>query len=194
MSVQEVLADYLVNNAANGNVMMNEQFNDKYSDYNSTTIFHKKGNLNLSRIFFVVSDNTASASELLINNLRPYMDVKLVGPSKTYGKPVGFFPIPVADWYVFPVSFRSTNKNGSGNYFDGFALDSEVPDGLDKDWGDKQEAALASILKYLGTGSFSLASEIPASVAGGYKISQVMGSNTKLSERAFKGAIETRKF
>ena len=64
------------------------------------------------------------------------MDVQMVGPSKTYGKPVGFFPVPVGDWYIFPVSFRSTNKNGQGNYFNGMDLNNQIADGLDKDWGD----------------------------------------------------------
>ncbi|MGE5449488.1 MAG: S41 family peptidase, partial [Bacteroidales bacterium] len=35
--------------------------------------------LNLQKIYFIVSDNTASASELLINGLRAYMDVKVIG-------------------------------------------------------------------------------------------------------------------
>ena len=103
VSVQQKLANYLVSIAANGNVMMNQEYNDKYTQYNETTEFGKIGSLNLSRIFFIVSDNTASASELLINNMKPWMDVKFVGPEASYGKPVGYFPIPVGDWYIFPV-------------------------------------------------------------------------------------------
>ncbi len=89
VTVQTKLANYLVNASANGALMMKQQYNDKYPQYNQTTNFKKLGALNLNRVFFIVSNNTASASELLINNLKPYMDVKLIGPSKTYGKPVG---------------------------------------------------------------------------------------------------------
>jgi carboxyl-terminal processing protease len=110
VNLQERLANYLINSTYSGQVMMTEKFNDKYSNYNSTTRFSKLGSVNVSRIFFIVSSNTASASELLINNLKPFMDVRLVGPSNTHGKPVGFFPIPVGEWYIFPVSFRTVNK------------------------------------------------------------------------------------
>lgn len=188
VNVQKKLADYLVNASANGQVMMKQQFNDKYTQYNETTNFQKKGSVNLSRVFFIVSSSTASASELVINNLKPYMDVVLVGSSKTYGKPVGFFPIPVGEWYIFPVSFRSTNKSGEGNYFDGFALNNQVADGLDKDWGDTDESAFASVLQYISTGAFrTRGTELYRENA------QVSAGNKVLDASFFKGAIETRR-
>ncbi len=110
------------------------------------------------------------------------MNVKLVGPEATYGKPVGFFPIAVGEWYIFPVSFRSTNGQNQGNYFDGIAVDQQVKDGLDKDWGDRQEAALASVLSYIGTGNFTdggLNSVVEPLDAG---------RNKKLNKN-FKGAV-----
>ena len=193
VTVQSKLANYLVPSPGNGTLMMKQGFNNNNKQYNNSTFFSKAGSLNLSRIFFIVSNNTASASELLINNLKPYLDVKLVGPSNTYGKPVGYFPIPVDDWYIFPVSFRTTNKNGQGNYFDGIPLDKQVGDGLNKDWGDKNEAALESVLKYLDSGSFSVAGEVPGIAARTYKNAEVAESNSKL-DRSFKGAVDTRRF
>jgi hypothetical protein len=161
VSVQQKLANYLVPSAGNGDVMMKQEFNNKYSIYNETYEFNKIGNLNLNRIFFIVSDNTASASELLINNLEPFMEVKIVGPSATYGKPVGYFNIPVGDWYVFPVSFRSTNKLGQGNYFNGIQTDKQTADGLDKDFGDLDEASLNAIGRYINSGTFGYVGERP---------------------------------
>jgi carboxyl-terminal processing protease len=187
VSVQRKLADYLVNSSANGQVMMKEQFNDRYSQFNETAYFQKRGTVNLSRVFFIVSSNTASASELLINNLKPYMNVMLVGPSKTYGKPVGFFPIPVGDWYIFPVSFRSTNKNGEGNYFDGLALNNQVADGLDKDWGDVTESAFASVVRFVGTGAFRTATTAP------YVENTKVTSGNKVLDNTFKGMIDTKR-
>ncbi|RYY09611.1 MAG: hypothetical protein EOO04_38135, partial [Chitinophagaceae bacterium] len=154
VSMQEKLANYLVKPSASGQLMMKEVFNKNYTKWNETINFSKLGSLSPARLFFIVSDNTASASELLINNLKPYVDVKLVGPKPTYGKPVGYFPIGVGDWYIFPVSFRSTNKDGQGNYFDGIALDSRSADGVDKDWGNVQEASLANVLAYISSGNF----------------------------------------
>lgn len=186
VSVQQKLADYLAPSSANGQLMMKEQFNDKYTQYNSTDYFKKLGSLNLSRIYFIVSHNTASASELLINNLKPFVNVQLVGPSKTYGKPVGFFPIPVGDWYIFPVSFRSTNNQGQGNYFNGMDLNSQVADGLDKDWGDINETCLKSALSNITTGSYRVASTSGETV-------RMQSVNDVLSAPEFKGAVETRK-
>lgn len=155
VSVQQKLANYLVNSSANGGVMMKQEYNAGNSSQNETTYFKKAGALNLSRIYFIVGSSTASASELLINNLKPYMDVRLIGPTHTHGKPVGFFPVPVGEWYVFPVSFRSVNKNNEGNYFNGLDVNSQVADGLDKDWGDITESNLASAIRNITTGKYT---------------------------------------
>lgn len=189
VSVQEKLADYVAPASANGGVMFKYQFNDIHSAWNETTTFKKLGSLNLARVFFIVSSSTASASELIINNLKPYMDVKLVGPSNTHGKPVGFFNTAVGDWYIFPVSFRTINSLGVGNYFNGFTPDAIVGDGLDKDWGDVTESDFASTIKYITTGGFRLA---------GTDIyqpqQQVISANRLLDAPSFKGSISTRKF
>lgn len=186
VTVQERLANYLINSAFNGQVMMNERFNEENSRYNSTTRFRKLGSVNVTQLYFIVSSSTASASELLINNLRSFMDVRLVGPSTTHGKPVGFFPIPVGEWYIFPVSFRTTNRDGEGSYFDGLQLTNRAGDGIDRDWGDRNESALASILNSFTTGSFR--------TTGGVVVADpvIEAINSKFSGRAFKGTIDTR--
>ena len=188
VSVQEKLANYLINSSANNNLMMKQQYNDKNSGYNNSTYFKKLGSLNLNRIFFIVTNGTASASELLINNLKPYMDVKLVGPTNTHGKPVGFFPVPVGDWYIFPVSFKTTNKNGEGSYFSGLPVDSKVNDGLNKDFGDVTESCLASAVKYITGSAFRTQGETYQEI-----LPQVRISNSQLDEPSFKGTIETRR-
>jgi carboxyl-terminal processing protease len=184
VTVQQKLANYLINSSNTGQVMMSEQFNDKNTRYNNTARFSKLGSVNVSRVSFIVSSNTASASELLINNLKPYMDVRLVGPSKTHGKPVGFFPVPVGDWYIFPVSFRSLNKNNEGNYFNGLQVNNVVADGLDKDWGDKNESALGFILNGITNGTYRTGSDVIDP--------NIEATNDKLSGHQFKGTIDTR--
>lgn len=154
VSLWEELANYLVPSSANNKVMYTESFNARYADWDTSVFFIKKGNLNPQKIVFIISQNTASASEGLINSMTPHMDVKLVGPSASNGKPVGYFPIPVGTWYVLPVSFRTVNSANQGSFFDGFIPESQVPDGLDKPWGDLTEDCLASAMKYLTTGSF----------------------------------------
>lgn len=191
VSVQNLLADYLVPAAGNNDVMLTEEFNDKYASYDATANFSKKGNINLNRLFFIVSQNTASASELLINSLKPYMDVQLIGPTHTHGKPVGFFPIPIYDWYIFPVSFRTVNKNGEGNYFNGLSLNYQVMDGLDKEWGDTGESCLGSVLHFIGSGSYARAAVSARERAG--LTDEVLSSNARLGQPKFKGMIASPK-
>jgi carboxyl-terminal processing protease len=187
VSMQNLLANYLVPTTGNQEVMLTEEFNDKYIAYNTTERFEKKGNLNLNRLFFIVSQNTASASELLINSLMPYMDVQLIGPTHTHGKPVGFYPIAVFDWYIFPVSFRTVNKNGQGNYFNGLTLDHQVVDGLDKDWGDNDEACLSAVLHFISSGSYARMAVTPQQRLG--LSEEVLFNNARLGGNRFKGML-----
>ncbi|CAN5509710.1 S41 family peptidase [soil metagenome] len=190
VDLQEKLADYLVNNAADGGVMMKQMYNDSNKQNDHTTYFKKTGSLNLNRIYFIVGGSTASASELLINNLKPYMDVRLVGATHTHGKPVGFFPIPVGDWYIFPVSFRSVNKNSEGNYFDGLPVTSQVPDGLDKDWGDVTESSLASVIRNITTGRYSSTTLTGERIAG----PEVVAGNALLDAPFLKITVGKKRF
>lgn len=169
---QDTLSDLIAPLAANNQKMYTYEFNQQLQQGNypllkkkpgfdnvsfapaiNTVNYKKAGNLNLSRVFFIVTSSTASASELTINNLRPYMDVKLIGDT-TYGKPVGFFPIDIFDFDIYPISFRTINSAGNADYYAGFAPDKLATDGVDKDWGDPNEPCLAEALKYITTGSF----------------------------------------
>ena len=127
--------------------------NESFTEANNTKNFEITGGLSLSRVFFIVTGGTASASELLINNLKPYMDVKLIGDT-TYGKPVGFFPVDIYNYSIYPISFKTVNSAGNADYYSGFAPDKLSPDGVSKNWGDVTEPSLASALTYISTGSF----------------------------------------
>lgn len=77
--------------------------------------------LNLSRVFVITSRNTASASEIVINNLRPYMQVLQIGAT-TLGKDMAGFPIQDESvpqkysWIIHPVIYKVYNANGVGDY------------------------------------------------------------------------------
>lgn len=178
VDLQTKLANYLVQSSANGQIMMKQVYNAQNTSNNSTTRFQKAGNLQLDDIYFLVGRGTASASELLINNLKPYTNVKLVG-SNTHGKPVGYFPIQIGDWYVFPVSFKTTNSANEGSYFNGFAVNAQVADGLDKNWGDVNENMLASAINNITNGNYLRAPVYvePTNIANG---------NRKLEEPLLK--------
>ena len=85
------------------------------------------GDLNLKRLYCLVSSNTASASELLINSLRGIdVNVVLIG-DQTTGKNVGMEPkdiIVEKDTYeVVPITFQTYNAKGFGEYENGFQPD-----------------------------------------------------------------------
>lgn len=189
VSLWEEMANYLVPSASNGQVMYRQSFNQRYADLLDTTVnFSKKGALNLEKLIFIISQNTASASEGLINCLKPHISVNIVGPSASNGKPVGYFPLSALDWYVFPVSFRTVNSNNQGSYFNGFIPESEVPDGLDKGWGDLTEDCLASAMKYLTTGSFR-----PLGIEANRMTTDFLESYKRLPSKKWKIMVEDRR-
>ncbi|PWS28539.1 hypothetical protein DHW03_01395 [Pedobacter yonginense] len=154
--------------------------------------FKKRGALNISRVYFIVTGSTASASELVINNLKPVMDVKLIG-RKTYGKPVGFFAIRINKSDLYIPQFQTKNSVNFGDYFDGMTVDKDLVDDLTKDFGDPSESLLAQALYYTANGSFT-------SYLKDNSISSTSAANRAVIDRAngqldheFKGMVESRK-
>jgi carboxyl-terminal processing protease len=104
------------------------------------------------RLLVIASGSTASASELVINGLRPFMNVVLVGDT-TYGKPYGFVPRDSCGITYQAVQFETINSLGVGGYTAGFTPDCAVADDLDHQLGDPQEARIATALNYIATGN-----------------------------------------
>ncbi|MBX9783218.1 MAG: hypothetical protein K2X48_07990 [Chitinophagaceae bacterium] len=187
VSLSQYLVNYLTPSSGNGQVMFSYSFNDKYTRFNSTATIQKKGNMNLSRVFFIISKQSASASEMTINSMKPFLDVKLVGPANSHGKPVGFYPIPAGNWYIFPVSFRTINKNNEANYFNGFTPDYISADGLDKNWGDVNEDCLSRTIRFITTGNWSRMAPIDQTLLN--EQLRVVNTNIILDAPQFKGMV-----
>ncbi len=131
-------------------------FDIDYSVAANTEKFKKSGSLNVSRIYFLVTKGTASASELLINTLSPVMDVKLIG-KRSYGKPVGFYGITIdKNKELYTPMFQTKNQKNEGDYFDGLPVNKDLNDDVTKDFGDPTEAYLAAALGYAQTGAFAI--------------------------------------
>jgi carboxyl-terminal processing protease len=155
VSTQEYLANLIAPTKVGSSAPMYSLFhNAKLASWNKIVNFSKSNGLNLSRVFFITTSGSASASELLINNLKPYMDVKVIG-KPTHGKPVGMYGFTVMDYVLAPIAFRTVNAQNVGDYYSGLPVDASVNDGLDKNWGDPQELCLAAAIKYIQVGSFS---------------------------------------
>lgn len=182
---------------ANGNRQLVSYFDISYKPTaaaGNLELFAKRGALNgLTRVYFLVTASTASASELVINNLKPIMDVKLIG-RKTYGKPVGFFAIHIDKSDLYIPQFQTKNSANYGDYFDGMTVDVDVADDLTRDFGDPSETLLSQALNYSLTGSFK-----------SYLKENSLSSTTALPKSAsdktveslnheFKGMVETKTF
>lgn len=117
-----------------------------YSETANTFYFDKKGTLdNIESIYYVVSGQTASAAELLINNLSPHVPSKLIGRT-TYGKPVGYFAIDVGDYSIYLSSFLAYNSVGKGEYYSGIPADMAAIDDVTADFGSFDDPALVSVI------------------------------------------------
>ena len=161
LSIAEFLAGLLGGQTTAGQVFVTNQFNEQNAVRNESRLFRNPDNgLDLARIVFITTPATASASEILINGLAPFVEVSVVG-DRTFGKPVGQLGFAFCEKVLRPASFQTVNASGEGDFFDGIAPDCPADDDLTRQLGDPQEASLAEALHLLETGSCSA----PAPVA-----------------------------
>ncbi|HWI16873.1 MAG TPA: S41 family peptidase [Vicinamibacterales bacterium] len=148
------LASLIGGSRTNGQVMLNYVHNDKVGpQLNKTTRFtNPDGALNLQRLVVITTRGSASASELVINSLRPYMPVTVIGDA-TYGKPVGQYGLRFCDKILYPVAFSIKNANLEGDFFDGIPVDCVAGDDYTRQLGDTNEASFAEALRFIRTGS-----------------------------------------
>jgi carboxyl-terminal processing protease len=211
------LCNYLVPAAKNNTLMFTETYNANlqagnhpflsgrftveqgfFSKAKNTYNFSKVGNLELKRVIFLVTDRTASASELVINNLKPVLPlgVKLIGTT-TYGKPVGFFGIPIDGYDIYLSEFESQNAEGKADFYQGmipggnFDGAEVLNDDVTRDFGDPQEGMLKVALNYIDKGTYTVAS-VGTRSTGGAEKQNLDKINRKLdSNPEFTGAVHT---
>ncbi len=197
VATAEYLSNLIVPAAKTNTVMYTEYFNDKlqndkypllakkyritagdFKPANNQAKFAKAGSLNISRVFFIVTGSTASASELTINNLIPEMNVQLIGTT-SYGKPVGFFAIPIGAYQLYTPEFETKNSANQGGYYAGMTPGSatypgvQASDDVTHDFGDVNEALLARAINYTTKGTYSIPNLAVQSIgAGGNKLSE----------------------
>jgi hypothetical protein len=109
-----------------------------------------------TRIAFIGTTGSASASELIINAFIPYYHNRaaLIG-TNTYGKPVGQIALDQAscDDRLRVVAFKTENAARQGDYYDGLASTVEAsckaPDDIARQLGDPQEGSTRAALDFL---------------------------------------------
>ena len=107
--------------------------------------------LNLERVVFLVTQNSASASEMVISSLKPYLgeeNVVTIG-SYTHGKPVGMAGYIDGSNYYFLINFYIRNNDGISTSFYGIPPTCSAKDDLTHPRGDIEEDMLSTALYYL---------------------------------------------
>ena len=139
----------LIDADAAGQPLIIETYNQRHPELNrERPMYETEEGVNASHVVFLTTGRTASASEQVINGLRPYLDVDIVG-LRTLGKPVGADSWNHCEYSISPITFHSLNADGVGDYFNGIEPACEVQDDLLHELGDPEEAQLAAALRIL---------------------------------------------
>jgi C-terminal processing protease CtpA/Prc len=157
-----------------GQLFAKQQWNAKAQSYyesNSPSSLENRfvGNLNslnLNKVYVLTTSATASASELVINCLKPYITVVQIGTTTT-GKNVGSITLydsptfakqnvnPRHKYAMQPIVLKIVDKNGFGDYTSGIAPTTPLPEIMDDlgILGNPSEPLLnAAINQIIGSG------------------------------------------
>jgi carboxyl-terminal processing protease len=157
LNVLENMASYIAGttkfNTPFLKLMCNDQHTAENETFNFTTVPYP---MNLTKIITICTRMTASASEDLINGLKPHLDKVICLGDTTNGKPVGMIGVAYKTDYMFwPIAFSVVNSADGGDFYDGIAPEKYVPDDFTHDWSDRNETCLKEAIYYLEHGSVS---------------------------------------
>lgn len=185
VSVAETMGD-LMGAGRTGQVFSRTVLRPSKASENQTRTFRTEANaIAPTRIAFITTEASASASELVANAMIPYVgsNLALVG-GNTSGKPVGQFGFDLAacDLRVRAVTFQTLNANNQGDYFNGlapvFPNTCRAGDDISRPLGDPAEASIATALDFLAGRSCT-----PITAAGSSNIA----AGTDAAQRARAG-------
>jgi C-terminal processing protease CtpA/Prc len=175
VSTAELLSSMIVPAAENGQIFIREKYNAALAQYNFDLTFTvEANNLDLDRVYILTTEGTASASEMVIYGLAPYMDVVQIG-TETHGK--YYASITWTDnnedptkrthnWAIQPIVIKSENVDNSIDYQKGLSPDYELTDNrYNADLGDEAEHFLAAAIEHITTGSINTSALKSASIA-----------------------------
>ena len=158
----------------------NDKQKQKSTTYQLLSSEVKGTNLDLSRLYVIVSMNSASSSEVVINSLIPYMgreNITLIG-EQTEGKNVGMRVFGIGESYGFllsPLTFRIYNKDHKADFADGFTPDIPIIElSLGNElypFGSEKDPLLAAALKRITGQDTETKGASPSQAASSRKIS-----------------------
>ena len=140
------------------NSLLTPELQKQYgSDFFNDYFAAKPNNIGsqLSRLYVITTRSTASASELIINGLRPFMTVNTIGGT-TVGKNVGSIALTDTKnkanrWGMLPIVLKIFNKNNESDYTNGFApvVSVNEPYGGLVPLGDLRDPMLATAINHM---------------------------------------------
>ena len=157
VSTANLIGDLLGANRSTNDVFSNTVFRPEKSSQNSSRRFSPQSeSVAPVKIAFITSQGTASASELVINSMIPYLgtNMAMIG-GNTLGKPVGQIGIDRAacDDRIRVVAFSTRNAANGGDYFNGLAPfvsnTCQAGDDLSRTLGDPAEASTRQAVDFL---------------------------------------------
>ena len=192
VSTANLLANHLGGFANDGQIFSNTEFNaDRAAANNSIDYFANRANaIDINRLIVVASrDRTASASELVINGLDPFVNggVYIVGDN-TFGKPVGQVGLEFCDKILRPTSFKKSNAAGYGDYFDGLPVDCPAADDLSVATGADNDPNIVAALSFVNGAGCPVVAVPDGLQKSGLSADVVLPEHDGRPEREFAGA------
>lgn len=127
-------------------LLIEYQHNDKYTALNYERRFEPQSiQLDLKRLVVLTTGSTASASEIVINSLRPYIDVVIVGDT-TAGKPYISIGREFCGKRINAMTAQGVNASGD-NVFNGLSADCLGTDDLTRDFGVETGGPIEGMVK-----------------------------------------------
>ena len=154
VDVASTLLDNLSNQYA-GQRQVYLDWNVNYQSQNSNYYFSddvESNDLNMQRVIFLVTENSASASELVISALKPYLGddhMYVTIGTKTHGKPVGMNGRTYGSNYYFLINFEVKNNAGYTSSLDGIPATCPAEDDFSHPRGNPEETMLKTAIYYI---------------------------------------------
>ena len=151
ISVAEQLGSQIAGTLVEDTSFTRFAYNDKYSELNSEVSFKARDNtLGLDRLYILTSPDTCSASEMVINSLKPFIEVVTIGDT-TCGKPYGTISRNYCGKSINALQVEFLNAANVGGYYKGIPADCPIAQDLTQSLGQGSENLLSAALYHLDT-------------------------------------------
>lgn len=153
ISTANHFASQVVGAVQAGKVFATLNYNAAHQAANRSFVMSDASGPAFARVVILTGLRTCSASELLVNGLRPYAQQVVTIGGTSCGKPYGFSPVEACGKVFSAVNFKAVNAAGQADYETGIAPTCAVADDFSGSFGDPAETLTAAALSYLQTGS-----------------------------------------